>query len=145
MPQLAQDFLDKIQNSDALIIAFAGTFVTERIVAPRLGEYKGNGDGDLGGEGIEKLSKIEKKGIKWTLVVMMVITALVLAAIIPENGLLRGSDGSVLNSPLIRGVVAWLLVRDRECLSPFEQRLSTPLIVTRKSNFQALRRVWRNW
>lgn len=92
------------------VIAFAGTFVTERIVAPRLGEYKGNGDGDIGGEGIEKLSKIEKKGIRWSFAVTLAITAFVLATVIPENGLLRGSDGSVLNSPLIRGVVAWLLI-----------------------------------
>lgn len=92
------------------IIALAGTFVTERVVAPRLGDYKGNGDGDTGGEGIEKLTKIEKKGIKWSFAITVLITAFVLITIIPENGLLRGSDGSVLNSPLIRGVVAWLLI-----------------------------------
>ena len=92
------------------IIALAGTFVTERVVAPRLGDYKGNGDGDTGGEGIEKLTKIEKKGIKWSFGVTMLITAFVLITIIPENGLLRADDGSVLNSPLIRGVVAWLLI-----------------------------------
>jgi aminobenzoyl-glutamate transport protein len=96
--------------ASTFIIAFAGTFVTERIVAPRFGEYKGNGDGDVGGEGIEKLTKIEKKGIKWSFAVTMVITAFVLIGIIPENGILRGSDGTVLNSPLIRGVVAWLLI-----------------------------------
>ncbi len=94
------------------VIAFAGTFVTERVVAPRLGEYKGNGDGDsdIGGEGIEKLTRIEKKGVKWASLVTLVITAFVLITIIPENGLLRGNDGSVLNSPLIRGIVTWLLI-----------------------------------
>lgn len=90
------------------IIAAAGTFVTERIVAPRLGEYKGTGGADEDDFG--PLTPIEKKGIKWTSVVTLIITAIVLLGIIPENGFLRGHDGSVLNSPLIKGVVAWLVI-----------------------------------
>ena len=40
----------------------------------------------------------------------MVIIAVTLVGIIPENGFFRGSDGEVLSSPLIRGVVAMLFL-----------------------------------
>lgn len=89
------------------VIAAVGTFVTERIVAPRLGDYSGKGgeDDDFG-----PLTRIERKGLKWAGGVVLVITAFVLAGVLPENGFLRGHDGSILNSPLIKGVVAWLVI-----------------------------------
>jgi aminobenzoyl-glutamate transport protein len=90
------------------VIAFIGTLVTEKIVAPRLGDYHGNGKEDTDEFG--PLSPIEKRGIKWSGLVTIIITLLVIGGIIPENGFLRGSDGSVLNSPVIRGVVAWLVI-----------------------------------
>jgi aminobenzoyl-glutamate transport protein len=64
------------------IIATAGTIVTERIVAPRLGDYTGKGgdDDDFG-----PLTRIEKKGIKWSMGVTLIITAIVLLGVIPEN------------------------------------------------------------
>lgn len=89
------------------LIAFLGTFVTEKIVAPRLGEYKGGDDPE---EGLEPLSKLEKKGILWSGLATLGVTAFVLVGLIPSNGFLRGDDGTVINSPVIRGVVAWLLI-----------------------------------
>ena len=38
------------------------------------------------------------------------IVAVTLIGIIPENGFLRGADGGLLSSPLIRGVVAMLFI-----------------------------------
>ncbi len=90
------------------VIALAGTLVTERIVAPRLGDYSGDGKVDDGEFG--PLTPIEKKGLLWSGIVTIIITAVVLFGLIPENGLLRGKDGTVLNSPVIRGVVAWLVI-----------------------------------
>ncbi|MFC2090309.1 AbgT family transporter [Bacteroidota bacterium] len=91
------------------VIAFTGTFITERIVSPRLGEYKGNGgdvDDDFG-----PLNTLEKRGIRWSGIVTLIITAVVLLGLIPENGFLRSiDDNSVLNSPVIRGVVTWLVI-----------------------------------
>jgi len=90
------------------VIAFVGTVVTERIVAPRLGDYDSKGvvhDDDFG-----PLTPIEKRGIKWSGVATLAVVAIILVGIIPENGFLRAEDGSVINSPLIRGVVAWLVI-----------------------------------
>ena len=87
-------------------IAAAGTWVTEKIVEPRLGEYKG--EGHL--EKIEKLSKEDKRGLVFSLTTLLIILIIILIGIIPENGLLRGVDGSILKSPLIKGVVTFIFL-----------------------------------
>lgn len=90
------------------VIALVGTFITERIVAPRLGDYVSNGE--VESESLGPLSPLEKRGLKWTGIVVLAITAIVIGGLIPVNGFLRHEDGSVLNSPVIRGVVAWLVI-----------------------------------
>ena len=90
------------------VIAAAGTWVTERIVAPRFGEYTG----EIAEEDrkIERLSKDEKKGIRWAIYVSIAFIAILLWGLIPENGVLRGTDGSLLNSPILKGIVAILFL-----------------------------------
>ncbi len=89
------------------VIAFAGTFVTEKIVVPRLGEYRGTGGDE---ERLDPLSQTEKKGLLWSGLATMGVTGIVLAGLLPADGFLRGDDGSLLQSPLIRGIVSWLLI-----------------------------------
>jgi len=88
------------------LISIAGTWVTEKIVEPRLGKYKG----EVTQEKIHKLSTDEKKGLLYTLITFTVIFVIILVGIIPGEGFLRGEDGSILNSPLIKGVVALLFI-----------------------------------
>lgn len=88
------------------IIAFSGTWVTEKIVAPRLGTYKGT----VESEEIKRLSKEEKKGLRYATLVILALTAIVLFGIIPESGFLRANDGSILRSPVIKGVIALLFI-----------------------------------
>ena len=92
--------------ASTFVIAFAGTFVTERIVAPRLGEYSG----DAADQSFEKLSKKEKKGLLMALFALLGLIAITLIGVIPENGFFRGHDGGLLSSPLIRGVVSMLFI-----------------------------------
>ncbi len=89
-----------------IFISLTGTWVTEKIVVPRLGEYKG----DAQKEKIDKLTSREKKGLVYCLITTAVILVVILIGIVPENGLLRAADGGVLNSPLIKGVVALLFI-----------------------------------
>ncbi|NOX46717.1 MAG: AbgT family transporter [Chlorobi bacterium] len=91
------------------VIAFAGTFVTEKIVEPRLGKYVRT-ESNKKEDSFDKLSKTEKKGLLMALLAMLVIVGITLIGIIPENGFLRGTDGGLLTSPLIRGVVAMLFI-----------------------------------
>ena len=93
--------------ASTFLISFVGTFITERVVAPRLGDYHGNvkQEHDFSG-----LSQPEKKGLLVALGTFLVILAFTLVGILPENGFFRGPDGGMLSSPLIRGVVAMLFV-----------------------------------
>lgn len=90
------------------VIAFAGTWVTEKFVAPRFGEYTGEVSEE--DREIKKLSKDEKKGILWSILVSVVFFVIILIGLIPEDGILRGTDGSILKSPVLKGVVAILFL-----------------------------------
>lgn len=94
--------------ASTFVIAAVGTIVTERIVAPRLGDYQGGDNEDH--EDFGPLTPIERKGVKYSGLVTLIITAVVLLGLIPANGFLRGADGSILESPVIRGIVTWLVI-----------------------------------
>jgi len=87
-------------------IALAGTWVTEKIIIPRLGDY----EGDEVPEKIEKLSQAEKKGLIWASLSAVVILFLLLIGILPENGILRSNDGDILHSPFMEGIVAIIFI-----------------------------------
>ncbi len=87
-------------------IAFVGTFITERVVEPRLGKYTGKTD-DVK---IEKLDKKEKRGLRYTIIMTGFILVVILIGVIPEDGFFRSPDGHILESPLIKDVVAFLFL-----------------------------------
>ncbi len=88
------------------VIAFAGTWVTNRFVEPRLGHYTGH----VEPEPLERLNKKEKKGIKWVMAAILIILVLIMVTLIPENGFLRGPNNEVLRSPLLKGFIAFLFI-----------------------------------
>ena len=94
--------------ASTFVIAFAGTFITNKVVEPRLGKYTGVVDEKE--SSVEHLSKIEKKGLYMALLTLAGITVITLIGIIPEDGFFRGTDGGILTSPLIKGVVAMLFI-----------------------------------
>ncbi len=94
--------------ASTFIIAFTGTFITEKVVEPRLGKYTGFVEEK--DKSLDKLSKIEMKGLLMALITLIVIMIITLIGILPVDGFFRGSDGGVLSSPLIRGVVAMLFI-----------------------------------
>jgi aminobenzoyl-glutamate transport protein len=94
--------------ASTFIIAFTGTFVTDKIVEPRLGAYSGSVVKE--DHSFEALSAKEKKGLLMALFTLLGITAITLIGIVPEDGFFRGADGGFLSSPLIKGVVAMLFV-----------------------------------
>jgi aminobenzoyl-glutamate transport protein len=83
-------------------IAFTGTWVTEKIVSPRLGEYAGSEKK----EEMKNLSHEEKKGLKYALFAFIALALLLLAGTVPANGFLRDpATGSLLHSPFMDGIV----------------------------------------
>lgn len=87
------------------VIAFSGTWVTEKIVVPRLGEYKG----DVPKEKIEHLTQLEKKGLRYATLTSLLLFSVIAIGLLPSGGILRGDDGSFLKSPLLTGFIAVLL------------------------------------
>ena len=94
-------------------IAALGTWVTEKIVVPRLGEYKG----DAKPEEIKKLDDDEKRGMRFTMVAFLIIVILLAWSMmpidqgfwadIPGSGFLRDPNtGGLLRSPFMSGIVA---------------------------------------
>jgi len=87
-----------------ILIAFLGTWITNRIVEPRLGKY----EGDVVAEPVNQLNQLERKGLKWVLITMLLWFVLILFTTIPENGFFRGPENSLLRSPLLKGFIALL-------------------------------------
>lgn len=90
------------------MISIIGTWVTEKIIAPRFGNYKGAEQGEAGN--LERLSKIEKRGLRNASFVFLGFLIFLLIGSIPENGILRSPEGSLLHSPLLKGVVTLLFL-----------------------------------
>lgn len=93
--------------ASTFFIAFAGTWVTERIVAPRLGDY----EGQVKSEKLNRLQPQEKRGLLYACLATAGLTTLVLLGLIPEDGFLREAEtGSVLHSPFMEGIVAFIFI-----------------------------------
>jgi len=84
------------------LIAAVGTWVTETLVEPRLGSYEGGVVAE--GEELRGLTAAEK-------LVSLLLLVLVLIGLVPENGILRDAEtGSVLHSPFMHGIVAFIFL-----------------------------------
>jgi aminobenzoyl-glutamate transport protein len=91
------------------LIAGVGTWVTEKIVEPRLGEYEAAEHHE--NEAVDKLTAKEKKGLWWAFGVSLLLLVLVLAGLVPDNGILReAGTGSVLHSPFMHGIVSFIFL-----------------------------------
>ena len=91
------------------LIAGVGTWVTEKIVVPRLGDYEGESPAE--GDELKKLTGEEKRGLWWALAVCVILAALVIVGLVPENGILREAEtGSVLHSPFMHGIVTFIFL-----------------------------------
>jgi aminobenzoyl-glutamate transport protein len=90
--------------ASTFVVATAGTVVTERVVIPRLGEYKGAAPN---GMGVEPLSAAERRGLWSAAAAAAVFAAVLLAGTVPADGFLRDAQtGDLLRSPFMTGIVS---------------------------------------
>ncbi|MFO7924891.1 MAG: AbgT family transporter [Bacteroidales bacterium] len=98
-------------------IAIVGTWVTEKIVVPRLGPYRG----DAKPEELHDITSNEKRGLKYASYTFYVIVLLLFWAImpvsggmwdyVPGSGFLRDPlTGDLLRSPFMSGIVAMIFI-----------------------------------
>lgn len=81
-------------------IAIAGTFVTQKIVEPRLGKYEGDetlskDDKDI----IKNITKEEKRGIVWASVACLIFAGILFIGAYPNDGFLRDVTYNITNYP----------------------------------------------
>jgi aminobenzoyl-glutamate transport protein len=89
------------------LLTILGTWVTERIIIPRLGPYQGQAVA----EEIKPLSKEENRGLRYAGITTGIIVILILWGLLPEEGFLRDlKDPSLLKSPFLSGIVAFLFL-----------------------------------
>jgi aminobenzoyl-glutamate transport protein len=89
------------------MITAAGTWVTERVVVPRLGEYSG----DVAREEVHSLTPDERRGLRWALVATIVFALVLLAGTVPADGFLRDpKTGDLLHSPFLSGIVTLIFL-----------------------------------
>jgi aminobenzoyl-glutamate transport protein len=89
------------------LVVVVGTWVTNRIVEPRLGTYAGDAERIP----IQQLTPLEKKGLKWAGWGFLFVTALLAMTVIPSNGIFRNPQtGSILHSPFLDGIIIGILV-----------------------------------
>ncbi len=102
------------------LIAALGTWVTEKVVIPKLGLYKG----DIEAEEIHNLTKDEKRGLLYAGITTLILIAVLLIGVLPSDGFLRTplaflktdaagqliERNSVLTSTLMKGIVSLIFL-----------------------------------
>ncbi|MET3683287.1 aminobenzoyl-glutamate transport protein [Alkalibacillus flavidus] len=87
------------------LLTFVGWFVTDKIVEPRLGEYKGEYREDVTG-----LEKIEVKGLIWAGISLLVsLIGFSLLVLLPDAPL-RADDGDIIQSPFMSSLVPIIMI-----------------------------------
>lgn len=93
--------------ASTFVISAVGTWVTEKVVVPRLGEYKGNEKS----EELTAISSDERRGLRFALIALVILTAIILWGTVPGNGFLRDPEtGGLLRSPFMSGIVALIFI-----------------------------------
>lgn len=92
--------------ASTFFIAIAGTWVTEKIVEPRLGPYAGEEQPET----LDALSPAERRGLKFALVATVVFLAFLVWGVVWGGFLRFNENGIDATSPLLRGVVALVFI-----------------------------------
>ena len=93
--------------ASSFIVLFVGTWVTEKLVEPRLGKYEGTAERFK----IVQLTPEEKKGLRWAGITVVVFIIALAFTVIPENGIFRNPEtGSILHSPFFTGIIIGILL-----------------------------------
>jgi aminobenzoyl-glutamate transport protein len=93
------------------MLTLVGTWVTERVVIPRLGPWSGAPSSSEADASIQALTAAEKRGLLAALAATLVMAALVLWGTVPEDGFLRDPEtGELLHSPFMSGIVTLIFL-----------------------------------
>jgi aminobenzoyl-glutamate transport protein len=93
--------------ASTFVITAAGTWVTERLVVPRLGGY----GGDVARDEVHPLTPEERRGLRFALWTAAAFAIVLLAGTVPASGFLRDpKTGDLLHSPFLSGIVTLIFL-----------------------------------
>ncbi|MER2154587.1 MAG: AbgT family transporter [Solibacillus sp.] len=90
--------------ASTFLLAFLGAIITDKIVEPRLGTYKG--------DQIAKstdISELEGKGLRNAGIAALLYIAFIVGLILMPNSALLNDDGTILRSPFLSGIIPIIL------------------------------------
>ena len=98
-------------TASSVIIIGLGWYITDKIVEPRISKTEIDGDAEDLPE-MHDLSASERKGLRWSLIAMVVGIALLIATAIPEGSAWRAADGDLTAStaPMMRSIVSLIFL-----------------------------------
>jgi aminobenzoyl-glutamate transport protein len=89
------------------VITAVGTWITEKIIEPRLGKYTGSAKRAF----VEQLTSQEKKGLMGAFIGLLGVIALLAFSVIPDGAILRNPESNdVLDSPFFSGIIVGILI-----------------------------------
>nr|WP_273702369.1 AbgT family transporter [Tepidanaerobacter syntrophicus] len=93
--------------ASTFIFTFVGAWVTDKIIAPRLGEYKGK----IKVAENQDLTPIENLALKNTGKAALIFLVILAVAVLPKNAILRNAEtGGLIPSPLLNGIIPILML-----------------------------------
>jgi aminobenzoyl-glutamate transport protein len=92
--------------ASTFLIVIIGTLVTDKLIEPKLGKYIP----DNANEHQNVVSSIEKKGLLWANISVLVTIIAIALLVLPENGVLRGEGGSLIQSPFMSSIIFMMML-----------------------------------
>ncbi len=94
-------------GTSVFLITAIGAVVTERLVEPRFGPYRG----EMQPQALQPLAPAERRALQGALAVFLVLVALVLAGLLPAEGVLQDpAKPGFIHSYFVRGLVFFIFV-----------------------------------
>ncbi len=98
-------------TASSVIIIGLGWYITDKIVEPRIAKTQIDGDAEDLPE-MHDLSEAERKGLRWSLIAMVVGIALLIGTALPEGSAWRAENGDLTSStaPMMRAIVSLIFL-----------------------------------
>lgn len=91
--------------ASTFLIVLIGTLVTDKIVEPRLGTFTPDENKTM-----HNISNGEKKGLIWANISLLSTIGAIALLTVPKNGVLRGDEGSLIQSPFMSSIIFLMMV-----------------------------------
>ncbi|MDR7314182.1 AbgT family transporter [Brevibacillus nitrificans] len=93
-------------SASVFILAFIGGWITDKVIEPRLGTFKGDTSVQF-----DELTPQENKALRVTGIVALLFIAILAVLVVPEGALLRDpKTGDFLTSPFLKGIIPIILL-----------------------------------